>query len=265
MLPVVALVGRPNVGKSTIYNSLTKSRDAIVSDMPGVTRDRREGEAKLGPLTFRIVDTAGMDTGAEEDLAALGGGQGAPGGEGGVGGGDRDLRLGGARVDGVADGLAGGRVDVGQHRAARRLPRATDIVANHVHQRVSLGLLIVVCLMIVPVAAHVGVRGGVLLVLRPVQLLGPRVHLLHGDALRHRAHQAAQVAAHALVLDDPHAGAPALVAAGADGLVGAVVAGGVAQAAADALLLLHRGDDAVVQVQLFPALDRKSTRLNSSH
>ncbi|MCC6918550.1 MAG: ribosome biogenesis GTPase Der [Alphaproteobacteria bacterium] len=64
----VAIVGRPNVGKSTLFNRLVGQRVALVDDQPGVTRDRREGEAKLGPLTFRIVDTAGMDTGAEDDL-----------------------------------------------------------------------------------------------------------------------------------------------------------------------------------------------------
>ena len=54
MLPVVALVGRPNVGKSTLYNSLTKSRDAIVSDMPGVTRDRLFGICRRGERPFAL-------------------------------------------------------------------------------------------------------------------------------------------------------------------------------------------------------------------
>ena len=58
--PLVALVGRPNVGKSTLYNALTRSRDSLVSDIPGLTRDRNYGEAKLADLPCRIVDTGGL-------------------------------------------------------------------------------------------------------------------------------------------------------------------------------------------------------------
>lgn len=57
----VAIVGRPNVGKSTLFNRLAGRRMAIVSDTPGVTRDRRDGEARLGRLRFRVIDTAGLD------------------------------------------------------------------------------------------------------------------------------------------------------------------------------------------------------------
>jgi GTP-binding protein len=60
----VAIVGRPNVGKSTLFNRLAGKRLAIVDDTPGVTRDRREGEGRLGDLTFTVVDTAGLDEGA---------------------------------------------------------------------------------------------------------------------------------------------------------------------------------------------------------
>jgi GTP-binding protein len=70
MLPVVALVGRPNVGKSTLYNSLTKSRDAIVSDLPGVTRDRLFGICRRGERPFMVVDTAGLTE--NEDVLAKG-------------------------------------------------------------------------------------------------------------------------------------------------------------------------------------------------
>lgn len=57
----VAIIGRPNVGKSTLFNRLVGRRMAIVSDTPGVTRDRREGEARLGGLRFTVIDTAGLD------------------------------------------------------------------------------------------------------------------------------------------------------------------------------------------------------------
>lgn len=70
MLPVVALVGRPNVGKSTLYNSLTKSRDAIVSNLPGVTRDRLFGICRRGDRPFMVVDTAGLTE--NEDVLAKG-------------------------------------------------------------------------------------------------------------------------------------------------------------------------------------------------
>ena len=51
MLPVIAIVGRPNVGKSTLFNTLTQTRDAIVADVPGVTRDRQYGYGRLGPCS----------------------------------------------------------------------------------------------------------------------------------------------------------------------------------------------------------------------
>lgn len=60
MLPVVALVGRPNVGKSTLFNLLTRSRDALVADLPGVTRDRHYGICHLGERPFVAIDTGGM-------------------------------------------------------------------------------------------------------------------------------------------------------------------------------------------------------------
>ena len=57
----VAIIGRPNVGKSTLFNRLVGKRLALVDDQPGVTRDLREGEARLGDLTFRVIDTAGLE------------------------------------------------------------------------------------------------------------------------------------------------------------------------------------------------------------
>ena len=70
MLPVVALVGRPNVGKSTLFNALTRSRDALVHDEPGVTRDRNYGVCRIGPHPFVVVDTGGL-TGEDEGMAGL--------------------------------------------------------------------------------------------------------------------------------------------------------------------------------------------------
>ena len=61
MKPVIAIVGRPNVGKSTLFNRLTKSRDAIVADFAGLTRDRHYGDARLGPREFIVIDTGGFE------------------------------------------------------------------------------------------------------------------------------------------------------------------------------------------------------------
>ena len=65
----VAIIGRPNVGKSTLFNRLVGRRLALVHDLPGVTRDRREGEARLGDLTFTAVDTAGLEEAAPKSLS----------------------------------------------------------------------------------------------------------------------------------------------------------------------------------------------------
>ena len=65
----IAIIGRPNVGKSTLFNRLVGRRSALVDDQPGVTRDRREGEGRLGDLRFKVIDTAGLDEGTAESLA----------------------------------------------------------------------------------------------------------------------------------------------------------------------------------------------------
>ena len=65
----IAIIGRPNVGKSTLFNRLVGKKLALVDDRPGVTRDRREGEAKLGDLTFTMIDTAGLEEGEALSLA----------------------------------------------------------------------------------------------------------------------------------------------------------------------------------------------------
>ena len=70
MLPAVALVGRPNVGKSTLFNQLTRSRDALVADFPGLTRDRRYGYAEAEGQRFLVVDTGGLG-GDETELGQL--------------------------------------------------------------------------------------------------------------------------------------------------------------------------------------------------
>jgi len=66
----IAIIGRPNVGKSTLFNRLVGQKLALVDDEPGVTRDRREGEGHLGDLEFTIIDTAGLDEGAKGSLTA---------------------------------------------------------------------------------------------------------------------------------------------------------------------------------------------------
>jgi GTP-binding protein len=70
MIPVIALVGRPNVGKSTLFNRLTRSRDALVAAVPGLTRDRKYGDGKVGERPFIVIDTGGL-TGATDDLEGL--------------------------------------------------------------------------------------------------------------------------------------------------------------------------------------------------
>lgn len=68
MKPVIALVGRPNVGKSTLFNRLTRSRDALVADLPGLTRDRHYGEGRIGERPFLVIDTGGFEPVAKNGI-----------------------------------------------------------------------------------------------------------------------------------------------------------------------------------------------------
>ena len=70
MKPTLVIVGRPNVGKSTLFNRLTKSRDALVADMPGLTRDRHYGHGRLGSRPYLVVDTGGFVPNAKEGILA---------------------------------------------------------------------------------------------------------------------------------------------------------------------------------------------------
>ena len=68
MIPIVVIVGRPNVGKSTLFNRLTRSRDAIVHDEPGITRDRHYGQGRIGGRPYLVVDTGGFEPVATEGI-----------------------------------------------------------------------------------------------------------------------------------------------------------------------------------------------------
>ncbi len=75
MLPVIAIIGRPNVGKSTLFNKLTRSRDALVADLPGLTRDRKYGEGVYEDRRFIVIDTGGIDkaeSGIDEQMLSQG-------------------------------------------------------------------------------------------------------------------------------------------------------------------------------------------------
>ena len=75
MLPVIALVGRPNVGKSTFFNRLTRSRDAIVADFPGLTRDRQYGQGRVGSSPYIVIDTGGFEPVRSEGIVQAMAGQ----------------------------------------------------------------------------------------------------------------------------------------------------------------------------------------------
>ena len=68
--PTIAIVGRPNVGKSTLFNRLTGRRSALVSDMPGLTRDRRETDAEIDGQSVLLVDTAGLEEASSGSIPA---------------------------------------------------------------------------------------------------------------------------------------------------------------------------------------------------
>ena len=70
MKPTIVIVGRPNVGKSTLFNRLTRSRDALVADMPGLTRDRHYGPGRVGNRPYIVVDTGGLEPKAKDGVLA---------------------------------------------------------------------------------------------------------------------------------------------------------------------------------------------------
>ncbi len=103
MLPAVALVGRPNVGKSTLFNRLTATRDALVADYPGLTRDRRYGVGRFGDRRFIVIDTGGLTAGDSDRDERAGSESGRRGDRGGrrrhPRGGSQDRAHDGGRAD----------------------------------------------------------------------------------------------------------------------------------------------------------------------
>src|SRR5262245_55169400 len=71
MIPVIAIVGRPNVGKSTLFNCLTKTKDALVAGTPHVTRDRNYGEGEFTGIRYLVIDTGGLESELVSDMQAL--------------------------------------------------------------------------------------------------------------------------------------------------------------------------------------------------
>ncbi|NLS43542.1 ribosome biogenesis GTPase Der [BEV proteobacterium] len=120
MIPVVALVGRPNVGKSTLFNRLTRTRDALVADFPGLTRDRKYGRAEMEGQEFIIIDTGGID-GSEEVVETRMAGQSLLAIE------EADIVL--FMVDAHA-GLMPADLGIAQHLRSRE--KATFLVANKI-------------------------------------------------------------------------------------------------------------------------------------
>ncbi len=123
MLPLIALVGRPNVGKSTLFNCLTRSRAALVADTPGLTRDRQYGIGKVGPRPYLVVDTGGLIPTAD-GIAGLVARQVQRALE------EADAVL--LLVDGLT-GLTGGDQDIA--RQLRRLGKPVQLVVNKTEQR----------------------------------------------------------------------------------------------------------------------------------
>ena len=118
MKPVLALVGRPNVGKSTLFNRLTKSRDAIVADFAGLTRDRHYGNGRLGKHEFIVIDTGGFEPDAASGI--FGNADEATGEEALVGRAGSDVGgVGSAKTDGDAESLGATDGDVGAEFAGR--------------------------------------------------------------------------------------------------------------------------------------------------
>ncbi|WJV61523.1 ribosome biogenesis GTPase Der [Pectobacteriaceae bacterium CE70] len=120
MIPVVALVGRPNVGKSTLFNRLTRTRDALVADFPGLTRDRKYGRAEVEGNEFIVIDTGGID-GSEEGVETRMAGQSLQAIE------EADIVL--FMVD-ARDGLMPADRGIAQHLRSREKP--TFLVANKI-------------------------------------------------------------------------------------------------------------------------------------